>query len=348
MTGAATGDCATEPSPAVLAQAAAWYACLRDGQAGAEERAAWQAWLAAAGEHAAAWHQVEQISRALAPVRSMPDRRRAADRLTTANDRLLTRRRILASVVLVAGAGLSGWFAGRGGAGGGSGLVGLADRQSWLPDRLMAWAADHGTATGEQRALVLADGTRLWLNTASAIDLQFSEQERRIRLLAGEIFVETAEELDRPFVVETTQGRMRALGTRFNVRRDGDATRLSVFEGAVEIRTAAARGTAILARGSQVGFGAGHIEAVTAVELAQEAWIRGILVADSLSLREVVRELRRYRKGYLDVADDVADLTVYGTFPLHDTDRVLRMLASALPLRIETPLPWWTRIDRQP
>ena len=59
----------------------------------------------------------------------------------------------------------------------------------------------------------------------------------------------------------------------------------------------------------------------------------------------VIRELRRYRRGHLGVADEVAGLTVYGNFPVHDTDRVLRMLASALPIRIEQPLPWWTRVE---
>ena len=59
----------------------------------------------------------------------------------------------------------------------------------------------------------------------------------------------------------------------------------------------------------------------------------------------MIRELRRYRRGHLGVADEVAGLTVYGNFPVHDTDRVLRMLASALPIRIEQPLPWWTRVE---
>ena len=44
----------------------------------------------------------------------------------------------------------------------------------------------------------------------------------------------------------------------------------------------------------------------------------------------------------------MADLTVYGSFPIEDTDRVLAMLASALPIRIEQPYAWWTSIEKRP
>ena len=84
-----------------------------------------------------------------------------------------------------------------------------------------------------------------------------------------------------------------------------------------------------------------------AAEIAREAWTQGTLAADNIVLREVIHELRRYRKGHLSVADEIAELKVYGNFPIQDTDRVLRMLASALPIRIEQPLPWWTSIEAQ-
>jgi transmembrane sensor len=51
----------------------------------------------------------------------------------------------------------------------------------------------------------------------------------------------------------------------------------------------------------------------------------------------VAHELHHYRKGHLDIADEVADLTACGNFPIQDTDRVLAVLNSALPIRIEQP-----------
>ena len=92
-------------------------------------------------------------------------------------------------------------------------------------------------------------------------------------------------------------------------------------------------------------FGADGIFDLGAADVAREAWTQGALLADNIPLRQVVDELRRYCPGHLGVDDAVADLRVYGNFPIQDPARVLRMLASALPIRIAQPMPWWTRIE---
>lgn len=328
MTPATTS--AAPPSHAVLQQAAQWYARLRDGRASAAERAAWRRWLDASEAHVAAWQRVEQVSRGLAPLQDVPDPRIAAERITAAGERLRTRRRILASVGVVAGGGLLGW---------------LGWQETQLPVALLARRADLRTSVGERRHVTLADGSSLWLNTASAVDLRFDARQRRLVLRAGEILVQTAQDAARPFRVDTPQGRLRALGTRFDVRMDGAATQLAVYDGAVRIRTAANGTTAVLAAGQQAGFRADRIDPARAAAPAREAWAQGTLVADNLPLRAVIQELGRYRRGHLGVADEVAGLIVYGNFPLDDSDRALRMLASALPVRIAQPLPWWTRVE---
>ncbi len=327
MTPHAPAATVREPSHAVLEQAAEWYARLRDGQASDQDRADWQQWLHSAEEHQTAWCYVADISGRFDPLRTIPDPRQAADNLCAVHDRLLVRRRILLGVAALAGSGLLG------------GLIGRED--------LLAWAADYRTAIGEQREIILADGTRLWLNTASAINVHFNAHERRIQLVTGEIFIATAEDARRPFQVDTAQGQLRALGTRFNVRQEGNETQLAVYEGAVEIRTSANGVTRIIPNGQQTRFSQDRIAADVAADLAREAWTQGTLVADNLALREVVQELRRYRKGHIGIADDVADLKVYGNFPIRDTDRVLRMLTTALPIRIAQPLPWWTRVEAE-
>lgn len=321
-----------EPAHAVLEQAAEWYARLRDGKAGSRDQAAWQAWLQASEEHQTAWRYVEEISHGFEPLRGMPDPHLAASKLCSANDRLHLRRRTLASIAMLTGGGLLGW---------------LGWREVLLPASLLAWAADYRTGTGEQRQITLADGSRLWLNTASAINVDFTGEMRRISLIDGEIYVATAEDAARAFLVDTPQGHMRALGTRFNVRLDGGETRLAVYEGAVEIRTSATGATTVIPAGKQADFTVERIHTAKYADLAREAWVQGTLVADNITLREVVRELRRYRQGHLGIADEVADLTVYGNFPIQDTDRVLAMLTSALPIRIERRHAWWTSIEKR-
>lgn len=316
------------PPHAVLEQAAFWYATLRDGQASAQQHAHWQAWLGADQTHEQAWRYVEGISRDFEPLRGRPDTRLAADALGFAAARLQARRRVLTGMAAITTGSLCGW---------------LGWREALLPPSLMAWGADHRTATGEQRAVTLGDGSRAWLNTASAIDLAFSARARRVMLVRGEVFIATAKDA-RPFFVDSEHGRLRALGTRFNVRGDGERTWLAVYEGAVEIRTATGV-TRVVEAGQQAHFNAERIGDRQAADAAREAWIQGTLLADNITLGELVQELRRYRHGHLGVAAEVADLRVYGNFPVEDSERVLRMLASALPIRIEQPLPWWASIE---
>ncbi|MCZ2497994.1 DUF4880 domain-containing protein [Xylophilus sp. Kf1] len=323
-------DAAALPSQAVLQQAATWYACLRDGRAGTTDHAGWQDWVHADPAHRAAWRHVQDIAGQFEDtLGGRPEARQAADALGVATGRLRSRRRALSGLAAAGGVTLAGW---------------LGWRESLLPDGAMAWSADYRTGTGEQREIVLADGSRVWLNTRSAIDVLFDARERVVVLVEGEIFIATAHDAARPFLVRTGHGRLQALGTRYNVRREAGRTLLAVYEGAVEIR---AEGGSVrrLAAGRQARFDQNVISAAEPADDARSAWTDGVLVAENITLRQLLQELQRYRHGHLGVADEVADLRVYGNFPAHDPDRVLRMLASALPVRIEQPLPWWTSVE---
>lgn len=320
-----------QPSHAVLEQAAQWYALLHSAGITDGDRARWRQWLAADAAHQSAWRHVEDISAGFAPLQD--GGRLAADALLQADTRLRQRRRALLSVAALAG----------------TGLVGTALwRQGWLPQPLLAWQADHRNDTGQQREIAMSDGTRIWLNTASAINLRYTAAERRIALVAGEVFIATAHDATaRPFLVTTGQGSLRALGTRFNVREQAGRTHLAVYEGAVEIRTAATDHHATIHANQQARFTVDAIATPEAADPARQAWTRGVLLANDLTLREFAHELARYRPGRIGVADEAAELKVYGSFPTQDTDRALTMLADALPVRISQPLPWWVRIERR-
>lgn len=318
------------PSHEAMQQAAEWFALLRSGAATKRDHAAWQHWLDCSSEHRGAWQYVETISRRFIPLRSGADPRPAVTALQTLGARRRQRRQWLNGMVALAGVGLLG---------------SVIWRQTPLPGSVMAWVADYHSATGEIREITLADDTRIWLNTASAFNVDYRPTLRRVQLVAGEMLIKTAADGARPFVAETCHGSLRALGTRFTVRLAEGATFLAVYDGAVEVRTADTGRTRVIGAGEQVSFTGAEITSPEAASRAREAWTQGVLLAEDVPLRELVAELGRYRTGHLGVSPEVAELRVLGGYPLHDSDKALAMLESVLPIEVRRTLPWWVSIE---
>lgn len=317
-----------QPSNAVLQEAAEWYALLRAGQATPKETAGWSEWLLRSSEHQTAWEYVEGISRSFTALQDIPNPLSAAQGLLDANERVRHRRRAFACIGGLVGAGLLGLSTWRRAAG-----------------LLSGWAADYSSKVGEQKDIMLADATRVWLNTATALNVDYAGATRRIELVAGEVFIETGKDAGRSFVVDSGHGSMRALGTRFNVRRGADDTVLSVYGGAVEVKPHASERRIVVQAGQALRFSRAALGALTAADPAHQSWRRGLLVARDIPLRQIVEELRRYRSGHIGVDDDVADLQVYGSFPVLDAERCLAMLATVLPIHVSRMSSWWLNIE---
>lgn len=318
------------PDVQSLEQAAQWYARLRDERATDADRVAWQAWLQTPA-HRAAWICIDNVSRKFDPLRGHGPQGTAAAVASgeTARHTANARRQALKIIPGVMALGL---FA-------------LGWRYTPLPHAVAALRADHHTSTGQRQRLVLADGSRVWLNTRSALDVDYRRQERRLIVLDGEILVRTAQdELRRPFYVDTTHGRLQALGTRYSVLQGRASTRVDVFEGAVAIRTRAGQALQ-LHHGQAARFDTRTIRALAGADPMREAWAHGVVPADNIRLADLLAELGRYRHGHLSVAPDVADIRVMGVFPTDDAERALAMLAQTLPIRIRRRLPWWTTVE---
>ncbi|MCY1336454.1 Protein FecR [compost metagenome] len=317
----------TRPDHSTLQQAAQWYARLAAAPDDARVRERWAQWHAQSEVNRTAWSYVERIGQRFQPLQADGDT--ALQTLRSARRAPPTRRQAMSGLAVLLGGALLGWG-------------------GWQNQRLraglLALRADLRSGTGEMREERLADGTHIWLNGNSALDLDFRSDLRRLLLLQGEVLIETARD-DRPFVVESGQGRMRALGTRFSVTQQDGATRLAVFDGAVEIRTADGTSRQVIEAGSQVRFDSAVIAAAQPADPARQAWSKGILAANDMPLAAFVEELSRYRHGHIGVDPALADLRVMGSFPLHDSDRALAMLQGALPVRIQRTLPWWVSIE---
>ncbi|MGY2377847.1 FecR domain-containing protein [Pseudomonas sp. SDO524_S393] len=313
-------------SSRVLDAAIAWQLSLDSGDGSPVEREAFAKWLASDEEHARAWRQLGLLDQRFS-VASGPARAALMQSRQSIRQRVRKLGSGLASIVLVCGLAL---FAG----------------QRYLP--VHYWLADQRTATGEQRTLKLADGTLINLNTHSAIDVRFDEKRRLIVLQEGEILVETGHNDARPFYVQTRDGNLRALGTRFIVKREDDATRLSVLQSAVAAQPEALHQEQVFKAGQQVLMRSDGLGPALAVSPATDAWTRGMLVVENARLGDVVSELSRYRTGYLGVDKNVADLRITGSFPLHDTTLALNALLPTLPVQIEQHTPWWVTVKAKP
>ena len=328
-----------------LEQAAEWYALLRGGAAGDADRRAWSEWLSARAEHRQAWQQVEMISRSFEPLREPTLQGAAAAALRETSGARVSRRQAIGGVAAVGGTAVLGWAAWRDG-----GLMG-----GWS-----SWTADYASATGEVRELALPGGTQVVLNTASAVDVDFTGAERRLRLIAGEaIFgstystnsthgiqgAQSAQGQDRrPLVVTSPQGALRADATRFALRLDGATALLTVFEGIVDVDTLASGQRRRVPAGEQVRFDARRFSPSEPADAARQSWSRGVLLAQDIPLGELIAELGRYSRRHYSVAPEVAGLRVLGGYPWRDPDRALAMLQSVLPIRVRRPLPWWVSI----
>lgn len=309
-----------------LQQAAEWFARLAGQPDDPAVRQAWQQWHEHSEQHRLAWQYIERVSQRFAPLHGDVDN--AAQTLHTLQRNRLSRRK------LVRGLGALSGLA----------LLGLTGWRHGLSQPLLAWQADLRSATGEIAEHRLADGSRLWLNSASAVDVDFSGQHRRLRLYAGEVLISTAAD-PRPMTLHTPHGSLQPMGTRFSVQLQSDGTRLSVFEGSVQARCAEAPRERIVEAGNSLRFDATGLGTLQAAQAQRQSWSRSILLADDIALGQLIEELGQYRHGYLGVDPQVAGLKVMGAYPLHDTDLALAMLERALPIRIHRTLPWWVNVQ---
>ncbi|WP_339430095.1 FecR family protein [Pseudomonas taetrolens] len=310
-------------SARVLDAAIAWQLCLDCGNGSAVEQAEFAKWYAASEEHARAWLQLGMLDHRFSST-TVPARKALLSARSGVQQRARKLGGGLASIALVCGLAL---FAGK----------------NYLP--LDYWMADQRTATGEQRQLRLADGTLLNLNTHSAVDVRFDDKTRLIVLHEGEILVQTGHDDPRPFIVQTADGNLRALGTRFLVKREDDGTRLSVLQSRVAAHPQGSPDERIYSEGQQVLMHRDSLGQMLAVNVGADAWTRGMLVLDNVRLADMVRELNRYHRGHLGVEPEVADLRITGSFPLNNLELALNALQPTLPVQIQQRTPWWVTVS---
>ncbi|CAI8726018.1 transmembrane sensor [Pseudomonas sp. IT-196MI5] len=297
-----------------LEEAADWLIRMSESELSDTERAEWECWKVSTPERSRAWSRAQLLQTKLGglpPSLAMS----ALDRPSSSERRAALGK--LAMILAILPAGWGSWK--------------LAESQQWT--------ADYHTAVGQQRELTLADGSKITLNTDTAIDVLFDANQRLIHLREGEILVKTAPDISpmaRPFLVSTRQGRMQALGTRFTVRELQPRTHLAVLEGAVKVELAenCESTPPIVNAGQRTAFSSHTFGQLSVADRYVGAWTQGMLMADKMRLADFVAELARYRRGFVRLDPALADLRISGAYPISDSQRTLNMLAQTYPILV--------------
>jgi transmembrane sensor len=357
----------TKPIPRlnaqILEEATSWFVDFNDEQVDQAGREEFNAWLRRSPEHVRAFLQISafwedagtlgkrpdlDLERLIASARTeynvvplaVAASERTPDAVPTSNEarpeettqaaarghsrakRL--RLAIAASILLCLAVGTTGWYH----------LYGVPT---------------YATAIGEQRSIVLEDGSSVELNSHSRVQVRFTSHQRFVDLIEGQAMFTVAKNPARPFIVATGDTQVRAVGTRFDVYRKRTGTVVTVVEGRVAVAhqqapNASAGETPALNvehEGPGVGPGetllaAGEQLRVTplAIELprpaniaAATAWTDQRLVFESTSLREVVEEFNRYNRQQLVIRDpELNDFHISGVFPSTDSGPIVEFL----------------------
>lgn len=278
-------------------QVAAWYLRMQEKDCSAEERQAFEAWLAESEtyrteyqQYVALWQDLDQLGE----VSKRPSRKKYRAMAV-----------ILAALAVTLGS--VQWYIG-------------------LGETIV-------TAVGEHRRMVLADGTMLDMNTNSKLRVKITDELRKITLIRGEVQVNVAHD-SRPFEVYAGAGRVRDIGTVFDVLRDADKTNVAVLEGEVNISLDGASAVTLHGR-QQVAYTADGISPVTPVNPADVgAWLNGRLLFRDTPLADVVKQINRYHTHQVELADaELGSLKVSGEFNSADRDGLLSALKMLLTLR---------------
>lgn len=216
--------------------------------------------------------------------------------------------------------------------------------------------ADITTGIGETSQIVLDNGSRLHLNTDTAVNIYVQRERIVVTLIKGEIVITTPESQSNlvarttfntlPLSVVTPQGELRPIGTKFSVRQFDDHADVSVFEGRVATFPIAKDrdDSVILDAGFAGKLLASGLQSITVVDENMIAWIDGMLVATSMPLNEFLASLSRYHIGYLACDPAISSIAISGTYPLDDIDLILESLMHIHPVSVQRITRYWVRL----
>lgn len=348
-------DVLSPETPDLAAEACAWLAQLETGRLSREDLAAFREWIERSPRHYAEIRRLAELSlnvNVLAtmagPLKEAADRRGSGVRRTKRARPELWLWPAFGAVVACA-------------------AVIAISFSAPVPDSPLSASMHYATLVGQTEEIVLADGSRVKLNTDSRIAVEFDKDRRRVLLQNGEAFFEVQPDPTRPFTVYVGERSVTAVGTAFSVRWINEELVVTVAEGKVAYDEAArpvasisgagdGRPSAVpvsakivpsemslLSAGQRLEVSSARPQEVVArlpdAALSRElAWRAGFLDFDDAPLGEVVREMQRYMPEKIEIADqELANLRFGGVFRIGQTEAFLDALELSFGIEVDRP-----------
>jgi transmembrane sensor len=225
---------------------------------------------------------------------------------------------------------------------------------------VLNWRSENAftTQVGEQRLVVLEDGSRMLLNTDTRVRVNFVAAQRTVEVRNGEAFFEVAKDARRPFVVRIAGSEVVAVGTAFSVRyapgsRAGDELAVTLIEGQVNVRPAAHKNSAALAPDRPVAMKAGerllldrqarnpaasvvaHVDRPNVDHVM--AWKRSEAMFDDTPLMDAVSEMNRYNRTPIVLLDGLesAGFLISGLYRTSDAAGFANAVAALHGLKVQ-------------
>lgn len=294
--------------PDVKAEAATWLARLHADDRTLADEKAFRAWLAARSEHARAFEAVTTLW-------EEADGLRLEDATGHVARPFFRRRTVLAGLgaAVAASAGFTVWQE--------------------------AYAGVYETGIGEQRHVVLSDGTLVFLDTDTRIREHFTDTLRIVDIERGRANFRVRPDAGRPFVVEANGQRIVADRTALDVRRDAGRLSVVLLEGrATVLATARTAGRRLeLSRGERVVVSPNIAVRIDRPNLAPlTAWQTGQAMFEGDTLVAAAAEMNRYSIVRLVIDDAaIANMKLSGVYRVGDNEAFARSVAQLLPVSIE-------------
>ncbi|HEX8470471.1 MAG TPA: FecR domain-containing protein [Brevundimonas sp.] len=304
----------------VIDQASAWVVRLGGDEVSDSDYEALGAWLDLSPSHRAAFEEAEGLWAELGGDRAALDAAltRSAPRTSVRGTRRpdVSRRWI--------------WGAG--------GLAAAALACAVLiGPALLSPTQTYVAAPGEQRTISLSDGSTIAMNGGSTLSVRMSGQERRVEMADAEAAFDVAHDADRPFRVTVGESRIEVLGTAFDVRRDGDTTKVNVTRGVVRVSDLQDAGHNVRLT---IGQSVTRTDAIGELRVAPGStvpagWRAGQLIYNDRPLSEVVEDLNRAYPMPIRAVNGADRLRFTGVLALDGQDETLRRLQLFLPIAVD-------------